>query len=84
MIGKLFLFVFIIIIVTAMENRNKKEKAHYFNVEWEEQFCFIYYKEKSIKVYYKAKSVCFCAAIAIKYIVETFHHFNQIHSSNFF
>jgi hypothetical protein len=31
-----------------MEQKNKRQKTYHFNVEWEEQFCFIYYKEKSV------------------------------------
>lgn len=31
-----------------MEKRNKKQKTYNFNVKWEERFCFIYYKEKTV------------------------------------
>lgn len=57
-----------------MEKRNKKQKTHHFNVEWEEQFCFIYYKEKSICLLCNSS-----VAIAKKCNVE--RHFITTHKS---
>lgn len=57
-----------------MENKNKKQKTHHFNAEWEEQFCFIYYKEKIVCLLCNSS-----VAIAKKCNVE--RHFNTTHKN---
>lgn len=57
-----------------MENKNKKQKTYHFNAEWEEQFCFIFYKEKIVCLLCNSS-----VAIAKKCNVE--RHFNTNHTN---